>query len=33
MVYFFNDSSEYAISFHFAFTDVNEIEKEMHPLL
>ena len=27
IVYFFNDPSEYTISFHFAFTGVSEIEK------
>lgn len=33
MAYFFNDPSEYVILFHFAFTDIGEIEKEMCPML
>lgn len=31
MAYFFNDPREYVIVFHFAFTDISEIEKKMCP--
>lgn len=33
MAYFFNDSSEYALLFHFDFTGISVIEKEICPML
>lgn len=32
-MFFFNDSSQYDISFHFAFIGINETEKEVHSVL